>query len=67
MAPLFAAKWANANIDTFVDSILSDKSLWGTDIARLNGFAGAVKENLQLLEQQGAAVVIAGKQIKTVA
>jgi tagaturonate reductase len=67
MAAHFAGKWANANMDTFVDSILSDKSLWGTDISRLNGFSEAVKEKLQLLEKNGAAAALAGKQVKTVA
>jgi tagaturonate reductase len=67
MAPYFAGKWTNDNKNTFVDSILSDKNLWGTDISRLNGFAEAVKENLQILEKRGAAAALAVKQVKTVA
>jgi tagaturonate reductase len=67
MAPYFADKWANDNKNTFVESILADKNLWGTDISRLNGFAAAVKDNLQLLETQGAAAALAVKQVKTVA
>ncbi|MEI9806817.1 MAG: tagaturonate reductase [Bacteroidota bacterium] len=67
MAPYFAGKWANGNIDTFVNGILSDKTLWGTDISRLNGFTTAVKDNLQLLEKQGAIAALDDKQVKTVA
>jgi tagaturonate reductase len=67
MASYFADKWTNGNIDNFVNGILSDKNLWGADLSILNGFAGAVKENLQLLEKQGVLATLAGKQIKTVA
>jgi tagaturonate reductase len=66
MAHWFADKWARGNTDNFVNDILSDKKLWGTDISALNGFAAAVKENLQLLEKQGVTATLA-KQIKTVA
>jgi tagaturonate reductase len=66
MAAWFADKWAKGNIDTFIKDILSDKKLWGADISELNGFAAAVKENLQLLEKQGVAATFA-KQIKAVA
>ena len=66
-APYFFNKWAIKNIDTFVDSILSDKELWGTDLSVLNGFAAAVKEDLQLLTSRGAMATLAAKQIKTVA
>ena len=53
--------------DNFVNSVLSDKNLWGADLSALNGFAEAVKENLQLLEKQGVLATLADKQIKTVA
>lgn len=67
MASYFSAKWANSNMDTFADSVLSDKNLWDTDLTQLNGFADAVKENMELLEKQGVAAALAGKQEKTVA
>jgi tagaturonate reductase len=66
MASYFADKWATINKDKFVENILSDKKLWGADLSKLNGFAAAVKENLQLLEKQGVAATLI-KQIKTVA
>jgi tagaturonate reductase len=66
MAAYFADKTATGNINTFVDAVLADKNLWGTDLSVLNGFAAAVKENLQLLEKQGVAATLS-KQIKTVA
>lgn len=66
MASYFADKWANGNIDNFVNSVLSDKNLWGADLSALNGFAGAVKENLQLLQKQGVLATLANKQIKSV-
>jgi tagaturonate reductase len=64
MAAYFADKWTIANKDTFVNSILADKNLWGVDISRLNSFAETVKENLQLLENQGVLATLAEKQIK---
>jgi tagaturonate reductase len=67
MAAYFADKWADADIDTFVNSVLQDRNLWGSDLSRLNGFAGSVRENLRSLEQQGVIATLAGKQIKTIA
>jgi len=64
MAAYFADKWTISNMDTFVNDILADKEIWGTDISRLNSFAEAVKENLQLLEKQGVLATLAEKQIK---
>jgi tagaturonate reductase len=65
MAPYFADKWTNGNIDTFVNTVLSDKDLWGADLSKLNGFAEAVKENVQLLAKQGVAATLAEQQVKT--
>ncbi|MFI5129734.1 MAG: tagaturonate reductase, partial [Chitinophagales bacterium] len=53
-ASYFSGKWAMGNIDTFVNSVVSDKGLWDADLSALNGFEVAVKENLQLLQTQGA-------------
>ncbi len=66
MASYFSQKWASGNINTFVDSVLSDKNLWGIDISSLNGFAEAVKENLKLFEKQGVANTLGAKQTKAV-
>jgi tagaturonate reductase len=66
-ASYFSNKWAMGNIDTFVDGILADENLWDADLSALNGFAAAVKQNLQLLETRGVLATLAGKQIKTVA
>jgi tagaturonate reductase len=66
MASYYADKWAG-NMDTFVCSILADKTLWGTDLSGLNGFEEAVKENLRSLQQQGVLTTLADKQMKTVA
>ena len=62
-AEYFADKWS-ADIDTFVNDVLSDKNLWGVDIAGLNGFAETVKDNLRLFDQQGVLTTLAEKQIK---
>jgi tagaturonate reductase len=64
MAPFFAEKWAIGNLDTFVDTILSDTNLWGTDLSQLNGFANAVKENMRLLEKHGVLNTLAQKEVK---
>jgi tagaturonate reductase len=66
-ASYFSGKWAMGNIDTFVNSVLSDKGLWDADLSTLNGFEVAVRENLQLLQTQGVLATLADKQIKTVA
>ena len=67
MASFFSYQWACDNIDTFADAVLADKELWGADLLSLNGFAAAVKENLELLEKQGVIATLAGKRIKIVA
>ncbi|MDP4261707.1 MAG: tagaturonate reductase [Bacteroidota bacterium] len=63
MAACFAEK-SLADMDTFVNSILADKNLWGTDISRLKGFAESVKENLESLEKKGVLETLASQQTK---
>jgi tagaturonate reductase len=63
MANIFAEK-NTPDMDNFVDSILADKNLWGTEISKLNNFAEAVKENIKSLEQRGVLESLAIKQLK---
>jgi len=55
-AAYFAAKWEQAGNDAtaLVESVLSDKEQWGTDLTQLPGFAQAVTNELKSLQQQGA-------------
>jgi tagaturonate reductase len=63
MADIFAEN-NTPDIDNFVDRILADQNLWGTDISTLNNFAKAVKENIRLLEKSGVLGTFAAKQLK---
>jgi tagaturonate reductase len=63
MAASFAER-SLADMNTFVNGILADKNLWGTDISRLKGFADAVKDNIRLLEKRGVMETIASQQIQ---
>lgn len=48
-----------ATITTFVKSVLSDRTLWQTDLSTLPGFADAVADNLRALLADGAAKTLA--------
>jgi mannitol-1-phosphate/altronate dehydrogenase len=37
---------------------LGDRSLWGTDLTRLNGFAEAVRQQLDILIEKGAVTAL---------
>jgi tagaturonate reductase len=52
-----ASKW-NGGEDKVVDEVLSDKSFWGTDLSRLNGFADAVKANVKALGKNGVMATL---------
>jgi tagaturonate reductase len=54
-AAYFHTKWANLNADDLVDSILSDKNLWDTDLSLLQGFAKTVKCYLSMMIESGAS------------
>lgn len=67
-AAYFAEKWAAGDSDSVVDSMLADKNIWGADLADLPGFAQMVKENVRLLQRDGAAAVLnSGYLQKTIA
>jgi tagaturonate reductase len=53
-AAYFYEKWNNTGIDDFVINILQDESLWGTNLAALDGFADMVNRSIQSLINDGA-------------
>lgn len=57
-ADYFAAKWKTNNENEMIDSILSDKNLWGVDLSKLNGFSERIKYYLDSLQQNGAIQTI---------
>jgi tagaturonate reductase len=67
-AAYFTEKWTNRDVDSLVDEILQDKNFWGEDISALNGFADAVKINLQSLQKNGVMTTLRRVELnKTVA
>jgi tagaturonate reductase len=63
MAGYFAKKWAGNDIDELVESVLSDKELWGADLTGLNGLAQVIKENIRLIERDGVMPVLSNGQL----
>jgi tagaturonate reductase len=62
-AEYFYQKWQNfseENPEPFVTEILSDNSLWGTDLSRLPDFAAAVSRHLMNLRRRGAVQTLQG-------
>lgn len=60
-AGYFAEVWGTnmAGTAALADKILSDVSLWDTDLTQLPGFAAAVRENLDTLINKGAQATLA--------
>jgi tagaturonate reductase len=59
-AGYFGELWAkDAGTGQLVDRVLSDVSLWDTDLSKLPGFASAVRENLDTLINKGVQVTLA--------
>jgi len=58
-AGVFTAVWAAHDAAGVVDTVLSDVSLWDTDLTQLPGFAAAVKENLETLINKGVQATLA--------
>ena len=56
---LDAETWAAHDAAGVVDTVLSDVSLWDTDLTQLPGFAAAVKENLETLINKGVQATLA--------
>lgn len=57
-ADYFSAAWYNHNVESMVDTILSDKDFWGADLSELKGFGDAVKWNLKSLISHGVMMTI---------
>ncbi|MDB5201090.1 MAG: tagaturonate reductase [Ferruginibacter sp.] len=57
-AALYANVWQQHDISAIVKRILSNESLWGTDLDQLHGFSEDVISWLQLLTEQPAANVL---------
>ncbi len=60
----FFEKWQNIQPALIATSVLRDVSLWGYDLATLPGFADAVQEKLNEIEETGMAAVIDPLRIK---
>jgi tagaturonate reductase len=54
----FAEKWMKHDVNGLVDEVLHDAAFWGEDLAALNGFADAVKTNLNSLQKNGVMATI---------
>lgn len=65
-AAYFYKKWQENKADDLVMSVLSDASLWGTDLTTPNGFADLVKQQIALLADDGAKAAISQFITKTV-
>jgi tagaturonate reductase len=63
MAPYFAEK-DHGDINNFVDAILADTKLWGTDLLVLNGFEQEILENIRSFAEKGVLETIAAKELK---
>ncbi len=57
-ASLLYEHWKQDNIDTVVQKIFSDKSLWNEDLNQYPGFTNAVTKNVNLIIGNGASRVI---------
>jgi tagaturonate reductase len=63
-APYFYKAWQGIDtskpksIQSFVNKVLSDNTLWATDLSILEGFAGAVSKNLSAMAQKGVKAVV---------
>lgn len=65
MAEKFIKFWKSENVEDVVSEVLSDTSLWGQNLNRLNGFADAVKQNLNSIVKKGAAQSLQSLHFKT--
>jgi len=54
----FYEKWQNVQPDLIAASVLRDVSMWGYDLTSLAGFADAVQEKINDIEEYGMAAVI---------
>lgn len=63
-ASYFAAQWALRDEESLVDTVLADKTLWGTDLSMIDGLATAIKENIKLIQADGALSAMTGTQLR---
>lgn len=57
-ASFFYEKWKQVPIALMATTVLKDVALWGYDLSSLTGFADAVQEKLNYIEDNGMASVI---------
>ncbi len=60
----FYEKWKTVKREMIAASVLRDTSLWGNDLSSLPGFAEAVQEKINEIEELGMAAVIDPLQSK---
>lgn len=60
----FFKKWQSAKPGSMAVSVLRDTALWGQDLSSLPGFAEAVQEKLNAIEELGMAAVMDTLQSK---
>jgi mannitol-1-phosphate/altronate dehydrogenase len=53
LAEKLSAHWQKDNIETVVNGVLSDISLWEHDLAQFEGFSAAVTNNLHRIKNEG--------------
>lgn len=63
-AGLFYEKWQTTPLALMAANVLRDVTLWGQDLTSLPGFAEAVQEKLNEIDETGMAGVIAPVQAK---
>jgi tagaturonate reductase len=57
-AEWFADKWKDNNSDEVVNSVVTNREFWETDLSSLNGFAGSVKKVMHSLIKSGVMTTI---------
>lgn len=57
-AGYYAGLWSLDDTGAVVDTVLANKDLWGADLSLLTGFSQAVKENINIIQQEGVFAVI---------
>lgn len=63
-AGYFAGLWAREDTGSLVDTVLADKNLWNADLSELEGLAAAIKENITILQNDGAMSAITGRHLR---
>jgi len=65
-AAYFYEKWKKVKPDSIATAVLQDLNLWGRDLSTLPGFADAVQEKIEEINERGMATVLqmpAGQKI----